>query len=81
MSNANTFLAIFSAVETWMRRQVNVDRSTSFSRLVDLAAENNSAVGRFRIDLKEFADLRNAIVHERMNARTITSSPSQMIGP
>lgn len=71
MANSDTFLAIFSDIESWLRQQTDADRSTPFYRLIDRASQNNRAVARYRDDLKEFADLRNAIVHERTDGHII----------
>ena len=60
MRNSDTFLTIFSAIESWLRQQACSDRSASFFQLVDGVAFRNRAVTRYRDDLKEFADLRNA---------------------
>ena len=65
MTNADSFLRAFSAIEKWLRSTTGLDRSVGFYVLVDRAADRHAAVRRFRDDLKEFADLRNAIVHER----------------
>lgn len=71
MRNSDEFLKIFSAIESWLRQQVGADHSVSFYQLVDRAAGKNHAVARYRDDLKEFADLRNAIVHERSDDHVI----------
>lgn len=71
MLNSNAFLEIFSAIEKWLRQQADADRSVSFDQLVERAASRNRAVHRYKDDLKEFADLRNAIVHERTDGRVI----------
>ena len=71
MLNSAAFLTTFSSIEAWLRKQLSADRSVSFYQLVERAAEKNSSVRRYRDDLKEFADLRNAIVHERRDGRVI----------
>jgi hypothetical protein len=71
MHNSDEFLAHYSAIETWLRQQAEANRSLSFYQLVDRAAQRNRAVARYRDDLKEFADLRNAIVHERTDGHII----------
>lgn len=71
MLNSDTFLGTFSAIESWLRKQVKVDRSTPFPQVVERAAIKNSAVRRYANELKEFADLRNAIVHERTDGHVI----------
>lgn len=72
MLNSQSFLDIFSAIEKWLRQQAGAtDRHASFYNLVETASAANPAVRRFRDELKEFADLRNAIVHERTDGRVI----------
>lgn len=64
MSRAEEFLVAFISVEKRLRAWLDPDRTMSFSTLVDAAARQRPAVRRYRDDLKEFAQLRNAIVHE-----------------
>lgn len=71
MLNSDAFLNTFAAIEAWLRKQAAADRSASFYQLVERASEKNSAVRRYRDDLKEFADLRNAIIHERTDGHVI----------
>jgi CBS domain-containing protein len=71
MSNSNEFLNIFSSLESWLRSQTNAERSASFYELVEKASRVHAAVRRYKDDLKEFADLRNAIVHERTDGHVI----------
>ena len=70
-SNADRFLALFSEVERFLRDSASLNRWTSFSELVAIASRSNKLVGRYHKDLKEFADLRNAIVHERTDHHVI----------
>lgn len=71
MLNSEEFLKTFADVEAWLRKQAGVDRSVSFYQLIDRASEKNPTARRYRDDLKEYADLRNAIVHERRDVRVI----------
>jgi predicted transcriptional regulator len=70
-SNADRFLTLFSEVEKYLRDNASLDRWTSFSELLSIASRKNKLVGRYHKDLKEFADLRNAIVHERTDHHVI----------
>ncbi len=79
MANSESFLTIFSTIESWLRKEVGADRRTSFYKLVDLAAESNKSTRRFRDDLKEFADLRNAIVHERSDEHVIAEPNDRVV--
>jgi predicted transcriptional regulator len=43
--------------------------------MVDVAAKENAAVRRFKDDLSEFGELRNAIVHERVSPDYLIAVP------
>ena len=51
----------------------------TFSALVNEAARTDPAVRRYLIDLKEFADLRNAIVHERGTGEVIAEPHEEAV--
>lgn len=71
MKNSQTFLDSFAAIEKWLRSLVSANRATGFYQLVEIASRSNRTVARYRDDLKEYADLRNAIVHERSDGHVI----------
>lgn len=52
-----------AAIDRYLREINKAGREISFVNLVDSAAQSDSAVRRHRDELKEFGDLRNAIVH------------------
>lgn len=79
MANSDAFIQTFSQVENWLRKKVNAERSASFYHLVELAARSNKAVRRYKDDLKEFADLRNAIVHERTDGHVIAEPSDKAV--
>jgi len=64
MLNSDRFLYAFNSIQCHLRKLTKSEKGTSFCKLVK-EAESNTAVQQFNDDLKEFADLRNAIVHER----------------
>lgn len=71
MLNSDKFLDTFSKIEKWLQREAHADRTFTFYQLIDRATSKNRAVKYYRDDLKEFADLRNAIVHERTDGHVI----------
>lgn len=71
MRNSDVFLGVFSEIERWLRKQLRAERSVPFYQLVERASSRDPRVRHFRYDLKEFADLRNAIVHERSDSHVI----------
>jgi predicted transcriptional regulator len=79
MTNAERFLNAFIKIERHLRKLTNEDRGTRFSTLVSSASRSHPAVKRYETDLKEFADLRNAIVHERTDGRPIAEPYDQTV--
>jgi CBS domain-containing protein len=69
--NSDRFLWAFNELHERLARLAGEDRRTPFVRLVDLLSARDRVVRRYADDLKEFADLRNAIVHERLDERVI----------
>ena len=70
-SNADKFLAVFSEVEWFLRKSAQGSRHDRFSELVSKVARSNALARRYKDALREFADLRNAIVHERTDGHVI----------
>ncbi len=71
MRNSDHFLDYFTTIEKWLRTAAGADRSVPFTRVVSQVATQNRAVKKFQDDLREYADLRNAIVHERGGGHVI----------
>jgi len=69
--NANRFLNAFYTIERLLRKKTGKDNSTSFHELVREAVSHDSVVRRYRDDLFDYGDLRNAIVHQRKDGRPI----------
>jgi hypothetical protein len=65
------FLTQFNALEQFLREQTDSKRNVPFGRLITLAAEKRAEVRHFARDLQEWADLRNAVVHEHPKGRVI----------
>ncbi len=61
--NADRFITAFNDIDKYLRTKLKEDNNTSFYTLVNKAAERYSVIRRFEKDLKDFGDLRNAIVH------------------
>ncbi len=65
LSNSERFLNAFSAIEHEMERILDLKTHRRFFELVEKSARVNPVIDRFRFDLKEYGELRNAIVHDR----------------
>jgi hypothetical protein len=71
MMNSRKFLNSFAVIEKHLRELGGADRSVPFYQLVERISLSRPDIRRYRDDLKEYADLRNAIVHERTDGRAI----------
>jgi CBS domain-containing protein len=75
-SRGERFLAAYARIEQVLQRRVETSRGKeSFRRLVDIASKREAVVRRFQNDLSEFAELRNAIVHERISPDYLIAVP------
>lgn len=71
MDRTQLFLNRFNELEKFLREDTNSKREVPFGGLIGRAANKNAAVRRRERDLREFADLRNAIVHEHPRGHVI----------
>jgi len=69
--NSDRFLAAFTAIESDMNKRIKSDRYISYSELVRRMANLDRGYHKFQRYLEEFGDLRNAIVHERIDGEVI----------
>ena len=70
-TNAERFLDAFARIDHYLRRRLDEDPGIGFSGLVSCAEKKRLLIGRHAADLKEFAELRNAIVHDRSDGHPI----------
>lgn len=70
-SNAERFLNAFSAIEHEIKRILKLKEHRRFFELVDKGSRVDPVIERYRFDLKEFGELRNAIVHDRSGGEII----------
>lgn len=75
ISNADRFLNAYAIIENRLRKILRSRRHVGFVGMVEDARRRNSIVHRFRDDLKEFAVLRNAIVHDRADDVHVIAEP------
>ena len=73
--NAERFLNAYASIERSLNRQLCKNDYMPFKKLVSLAAKNNIIVAKNEETLKEYADLRNAIVHQRSRTEEIIAVP------
>ncbi|MCO5223211.1 MAG: CBS domain-containing protein [Thermomicrobiales bacterium] len=71
MDRTQQFLTRFNELEQFLRETTDSKREVPFGSLIGRAANKNATVRRHERDLREFADLRNAIVHEHPRGHVI----------
>jgi hypothetical protein len=77
--NADRFLTAFVSIEKYLRRRTESDRLISFYALIEKTVQKDASVRAYEIDLKEYADLRNAIVHERSGGQPIAEPHDDVV--
>lgn len=67
MENSDRFIAAYNRIDRYLRKRTGMtDRGKkSLSAMVDQASDNHRAIRQYADDLKELAEVRNAIVHDR----------------
>ncbi len=71
MSNAERFLNAYAVIEHELQKILDLKEHRRFYDMVDMAAKVNPVISRYKFDLKEYGDLRNAIVHDRSGGKII----------
>jgi hypothetical protein len=77
MDRAEEFVQLFNKVQDFLVSLTNRPRTIAFWQLVDAAAVQNAAVRSNSARLKQFAMLRNAIVHDAEYPPQIVAMPSE----
>ena len=73
--NSDRFLTAFNRIDHSMRNIIGARDFIPFFRLVDLAKKKSAHVRKFEDDLRSFAELRNAIVHQRTSTEYVIAEP------
>ncbi|EOT44503.1 CBS domain-containing protein [Enterococcus columbae] len=77
MTNADTFLASFNRIEKWLRAKLDSPSSMGFSQMVRLVSKKGHvSVKKYEEDLYQFAQLRNAIVHDKVLPEFVIAEPN-----
>lgn len=75
MQNSDRFLTAFNRIDHTMRDIVEAKDFTAFYRLIDQAKKKSPLVRKYEDDLRSYADLRNAIVHNRTSMEFVIAEP------
>lgn len=73
--NSERFLIAFNKIEKVMKGMIGRKDHVSFFTAIDLSKKEHAAVRKYEDDLREFGDLRNAIVHHRTETEYVIAEP------
>jgi predicted transcriptional regulator len=75
---AEIFLSHFNRIEKWLREQLNQPANMGFSEMTRrLARKEKGPLAAYEEDLLQMAQLRNAIVHERIASDFVIAEPNE----
>jgi hypothetical protein len=76
VDRADEFIQLFNRVEHFLSLLVRPEKSMGFAQLVEAASTLSAAVRANNVHLRQFAKLRNAIIHEADYPSHIVAIPS-----
>lgn len=71
LNNAERFLNAYTEIEHELQRILDLGEHRRFYDLLERAARINPVIDRYKFDLRKYGDLRNAIVHDRIDGKII----------
>lgn len=78
-TNAERFLNAYAKIENNMYRMIRETRYVPFSQLINRAARESYVVSTKQNDLRQYHELRNAIVHSRGKEEEIIAEPCNSV--
>lgn len=73
--NSDRFISAYNRIDQEMKELSGAKEHHSFFRLIDMAKKKSAVIRRYEADLREYGDLRNAIVHHRTSMEYIIAEP------
>jgi predicted transcriptional regulator len=77
--NSDIFLSTFNDLEKYFKKEFFRGHWKSFKQMLKEGSRFNPIIKQFKEDLFEYADLRNAIVHNRSNNYTVIAEPHDFV--
>lgn len=79
LRNSDRFITSYNRLDKIMREIADTQEHLSFFRLIDFAKKKNAVLRRYEADLREYGDLRNAIVHHRTTVEYAIAEPHEEV--
>ncbi len=77
MDRGQHFIQLYNQLSHYLREHSNSDGNLPFYQLIRVASTTHSTVRRYLTDLREYGDLRNAIVHNQTYPQQIIAEPTE----
>ncbi len=77
MDRAQQFIQLYNQLSRYLREHSESDSNLPFYQLIRTVATTHSTVRRYLADLKEYGDLRNAIVHNQTYPQVVIAEPTE----
>lgn len=77
--NSEKFLTSFNRIEKLLKALLINRKEAGFSKTVKILRNSNAIVKRYGDDLLEFAELRNAIVHNKVDMAFVIAEPHNSV--
>ena len=79
MNNVQRFLDAFAKIERSLKQITGMTRYTGFFQLLNQASKKNALVRKAQLELQEYAELRNALVHQRSGEGSVLAIPVEEV--
>ena len=73
--NSDRFIVSYNRLDQLMKDLIGTNEHMAFFRLIDFAKKKNAIIRRYEADLREYGDLRNAIIHHRTSLEFAIAEP------
>ena len=77
--NSDRFIVSYNRLDQLMKDIIGTNEHMAFFRLIDFAKKKNAVIRRYEADLREYGDLRNAIVHHRTSLEFAIAEPHEEV--
>ncbi|QFF97428.1 CBS domain-containing protein [Psychrobacillus glaciei] len=75
--NSDRFITAYNRIDQLMKEIIGTQDHLAFFRVIDLAKKKNATIRRYEADLREYGDLRNAIIHHRTSTEYAIAEPHE----
>lgn len=77
--NSDRFIVSYNRLDQLMKDLIGTNEHMAFFRLIDFAKKKNAIIRRYEADLREYGDLRNAIIHHRTSLEFAIAEPHEEV--